>query len=565
MKVSLQNYFEVLKQEVLYKAQIKNIAPSDCYVLSLKIQEKTQKRISETTLKRIFGFAKTYYNPSTYTCNALAEYCGYESYNSFLSSKEKEGLEKNEYKSWSTVLEIAHKISRFRILSNKHRSGISYNSAIDRLQIKQIINDFTSNPCTACIIEAPAGGGKTIGLTKWIDQCLNKKPVEGQKDIYLFLETPHLLLASIYSFHATHWLGHLMGLDSNEQLHEFMETYKISAPGNFYLIIDDIASIGISEKEYCSIFTTLIDMVNYFSTYRWFKIILSTRPPIWNKNKYLIESNNNVRKQWCSDAYHIRGFNEPEIEQLSSNLKFKKHIDTQYNDKLFSLIKLPLYFQLYYQLKKDLEPKRFTTFDKFNLYRAYLEKYVLNGINLNKKMVLLNMLSKYVIFKRNTLCIELSTVVRLRSQYPKAYEELINSGIISPFSYNAGLRRISEIRFKSKTLGSYFIALRILEKNHNIFDGNLVQHINTTVYQHSIKTKLLLWLIILALENSKIEFLDHLEKANFIKLNETNIISFIINSIENILDEEATRKFSHKISSLKFLDLAPLNTNSYPI
>ncbi|HLT42059.1 MAG TPA: hypothetical protein VKZ95_05090 [Sphingobacteriaceae bacterium] len=216
MKIPLQDYFGDLKQEVLCIAEIKTIVPADCYSLSLKIEEKTQKRISETTLKRVFGFAATCYKSSIYTRNALAEYCGYESYSSFLSFKEKEGLESAEYKPWAVILENAHKISRFRIESNKHKSGISYNFAIERSQINQIIDEFTIGNSTACIINAPAGGGKTVGLTKWIDRNINNKPVSNKKDIYLFIKTSTLLSSSIFSFHGIHWLGYLLGLEKGE-------------------------------------------------------------------------------------------------------------------------------------------------------------------------------------------------------------------------------------------------------------------------------------------------------------------------------------------------------------
>src|SRR5690554_4648482 len=430
MKIPLQDYFEDLKQQVLCIAEIKNIAPADCYYLSIKIEEKTQKRISETTLKRIFGFAATCYKSSIYTRNALAEYCGYESYSSFLSTKEKEGLESAEDKPWAIILENAHNISRFRIESNKHKSGISYNFAIHRLQIDQAMADFTKSNATACIIKAPAGGGKAVGLTKWIDRNINHKSVNNKKDIYLFIKTSTLLSSSIFSYHGIHWLGYLLGLDKGEHLYNFITSYKDSAPGNFYLIIDDMSSGHITDKQYHSIFSQLVEMVNYFSKFSWFKIVLSVRSHVWHKYSHLIEDNKNINQQWFTNDNLIKGFNKREIQELSSNLNLKNHTHTQFSDGL-SIIQLPLYFQFYYQLKKERTPPyNPNTFDEFNILRAYLNRYVLNGIYFNEKKMLLDKLSRYVYSNNNTLCIEQFKAIPICNQFPKAYEELINSGII---------------------------------------------------------------------------------------------------------------------------------------
>lgn len=563
MQTSLHvhDYFEILKLQVLYRAEIKHIAPADCYSLSLKIQDKTKKRISETTLKRIFGFAAAYHNPSTYTRNTLAEYCGYNNYESFLSSKEKEELKKPKYRSWAKILENAHKISRFRIRSNKHRSGISYNSTVERSQIEQIINEFTSSSLSACVIQAPAGGGKTIGLTRWIDKRINKKSLGDRKDIYLFIETSNLLISSPYSFHAVHWLSYLVGLENSNDLQNFLNSHKKSAPGNFYLIIDDLSNSILSEKEYCSIFTELINMVNYFSTFNWFKMILSVRPHIWQRNKHLIKTNENIHKQWCTKVYKLKGFNNQEIEQLGLNLNFGKHFHSLLKSPCLPAIKLPLYFQIYgqiYRKRTSVTPPN--AFDKFNVLRFYLNNHVLNGSYSNEKSILLHKLSKYLIYKNDSLYIDQTKAISICNQFPKVYEQLINSGILHLFSdKNNNIKRVSEIRFESKTLGSYFFALRFLKTNRNVFDKKLIHRINRFHCPNSIKTKLLYWLIVLAIESSNFEFLNYLDDADFIRFKETKIILFTIDSIENILDEKTKKEFKNKISSLEFLDFALLH------
>ena len=47
-----------LKRLILIKTGIKIISPSDCKFISISIQKELHKSISETTIKRLFGFAE---------------------------------------------------------------------------------------------------------------------------------------------------------------------------------------------------------------------------------------------------------------------------------------------------------------------------------------------------------------------------------------------------------------------------------------------------------------------------------------------------------------------------
>jgi len=54
-------HFEDLKQYVLREACITDIAPYECRKLSVCIERQLNKKISETTIKRIYGQSK--FNP----------------------------------------------------------------------------------------------------------------------------------------------------------------------------------------------------------------------------------------------------------------------------------------------------------------------------------------------------------------------------------------------------------------------------------------------------------------------------------------------------------------------
>jgi hypothetical protein len=63
-----------LKMAVLKTAEIEELRPGHCKLLSDLIFGATRKRISVTTLKRIYGFAGQRVKPFRYTISALEEY-----------------------------------------------------------------------------------------------------------------------------------------------------------------------------------------------------------------------------------------------------------------------------------------------------------------------------------------------------------------------------------------------------------------------------------------------------------------------------------------------------------
>lgn len=63
----------------------------DCEALALSLERACHEKVSATTLKRLFGFARSVEKPRLYTLNVLAEYVGYPDWSSLLSN-----LEKNE-------------------------------------------------------------------------------------------------------------------------------------------------------------------------------------------------------------------------------------------------------------------------------------------------------------------------------------------------------------------------------------------------------------------------------------------------------------------------------------
>src|ERR1700744_6511008 len=158
-------HFDELKQLVLTTGGYKSISPSDCKSLSLLIYKQTNHQLSETTLKRVYGFAYSKFKPSQFTLDAMAQYCGFNGWVDYCESNDtpkKRGQHKDVH--WDNIRHNANKITNFTLQALKNRSGIPYGQTVKRGFINDHFDAFLNSGQSATVITAPAGYGKTIGL-----------------------------------------------------------------------------------------------------------------------------------------------------------------------------------------------------------------------------------------------------------------------------------------------------------------------------------------------------------------------------------------------------------------
>ncbi len=81
---------QLLREKVEQKAGRKMMTPKDFDFLSESIFEEIHTRISPSTLKRIWGYLQNDNTPRSTSLNILANYVGYDDWDSFMASAEKE-------------------------------------------------------------------------------------------------------------------------------------------------------------------------------------------------------------------------------------------------------------------------------------------------------------------------------------------------------------------------------------------------------------------------------------------------------------------------------------------
>ncbi|SDR88537.1 hypothetical protein SAMN05216490_0129 [Mucilaginibacter mallensis] len=89
------------------------------------IFKKTKKRISETTIKRFYGFALAKHNPSLFTLDTLTKYCNYNNWDDFIKEHNNISINSKTHVVDLDILKAkAMKMTAFTLQALKNRSGI---------------------------------------------------------------------------------------------------------------------------------------------------------------------------------------------------------------------------------------------------------------------------------------------------------------------------------------------------------------------------------------------------------------------------------------------------------
>lgn len=562
MKTYLHTYFDKLKTLVLTKAAINQIVPADCYRLALEIKDITNKSVSETTLKRVFGFASSIHQPSIYTLNALAQYCGFESWDSFYTDLEQNKLQTMQQRTWGEISLNATKISLFNIQSNKYKCGIPYHLTIDREYISRFAERFLKSGATAGILHGPVGCGKTVGISRWAEKQISQICVDSSNDIYLFTNGLSLLQGTAFGYHSNRWLAHLLGFETTELLDAFMEEHRTGAPGNFYLVIDELHNDLVADRQFHMVICQFMDMVNHFAQFSWFRIVLILRTSSLLKYESLFKETV-INPQWFSmqyggqprEAADMPAFSHTELYQLAQNINSSIRAYPLQKVRNIQLIHTPLFFQYYYELVGDrLNPYQITPFEEYLAITQYLKKKVFNGVNTLGKQSLLEELSPLIEQQSGRLQISRKQAYATIRQHRVAYNDLLYSGLLHETNGNLDMRQQTIVQFQSDTIANYFIALELFNTHKGAVE--IIDAISASPFDNRAKTEQLKWLLLFQIESADLQLVNQLGHISFIGDETFEVITFICGGLYRLAKGDALmrEKINAELQGAAFLD-----------
>ena len=530
----LIQHFDNLKKLVLSVAEFRNISPSDCKTLSLLIYKKTNQQVSETTLKRVYGFAYSKFKPSLFTMDAMASYCGYLGWADFC---EKDGAKNTSSTKidvgWDNIKHNANKITQFTLQALKNRSGIPFNQTIKRKFIDDHFDAFLKEGQSATIISAPAGYGKTIALCHWIEDRMAMSVNGKNKDIILFFSSNALINVFISGKDINEWLLSLLGYGSNDDFSALLQT-KHNHNGNFYLVIDGLDEHMFKSDQFMVLLNQVIDISSFYEQHQIFKTVLTTRSSTWLNNRYELEPFKNN----CFLGFpgredilvNVPLLSNQEIIELSNNINpgAKNNI----NIEVANNFNHPLYFQYYYkQHKSDFFLNKVNHLSIYELVSTFILNKIYLGQNSTEKSLMVKILVENMDFENEVFEVNKFKINEQIKQYGHAYSDLLGIGFIRELNKSGDMHYSAVIEFGNDDFLNYSIARHLLYHNNNVFDTALTFSLNNLL-NDGRKLAVLKWCMVYAVKNGQQNICEFLAEIELTSKEKLDIIVFTGDVIE---------------------------------
>jgi hypothetical protein len=520
----LSQNFEALKKLVLSTAELDNITPGDCKLLSLKIYKKTNQQVSETTLKRVYGFAISKFNPSLFTIEAMATFCGFSSWGSFCEIQHEKQLTTDvQDVSWQNIKHNADKITGFTLQVLKNRSGIPYNLTIRRKFISDHFDAFLKGDYHATVLTAPAGYGKTIALCHWVEEHLATS-----NDIILFFSSNALINVFLSGKDINEWLLSLLGYNSDSDFSALLDMQEKRA-GKFYIIVDGLDEHMFKKDQFHILLNQILDVFSFHQDHGIFKLILSMRSASWVNNRHEFES---INQEWFfgsqigdDHTLNVPLFSAIEIEELCNKINpASKCVISHEVAESFSH---PLYFQYYY--KQHKENFSFDEVDHLSIYELVVN-FVLNKVYLGNYSVEKTIMNKAVIenmdFKNEKYEVHKLILNDTIVKNNAAYNELIGIGFLREINKSGGLQYNTVIQFGNNNFLNYSIARLFLFRNNNVFDMEVIRALNE-YFPNERKLQLIKWCIVYAIKNGQQKSFQYLADTQLTINEKSDLLIFL--------------------------------------
>ncbi|MDB5030598.1 MAG: hypothetical protein JWP71_1319 [Mucilaginibacter sp.] len=511
--ISLHQY-EQLKKRILVTAGISHVLPADCKVLSHRVSKKTGNRISETTFKRIYGFAHSKFTPSLFTLDILAKYCDHKGWKDFCEKEDNSLIKnQNENLNWQLLQQTAHKITAFTLQALKNKSGIPYNQTIKRDFIDFHFDEFLNSGCTGTLLTAPAGYGKTIALCHWIEEKMAADAANGTNDIILLFSSSALMSVLLSGKGLNDWILTLLGYSIDNDINVLLDI-KQRKDSKFYLIVDGFDEFMFKNEQFKVTLNQLIDVFSLYQSHDWFKLVLTTRFATWINNSQTMEIGTGT---WFTglenDSYsNVPLFNREELKKLCH--KINPAVESVISIEVAESFNHPLYLQFYYKLNKvNFSLNSVDHFSIYELISTFIIHRVFLGNYPTEKLLFIKKFVEALDFENDVYQIDRLQVNDLIKQYSHAYQELLSIGFLRETNESSKYHYNNCIVFGNDNFLEYSIARILLYENSNLFDADLIKRINTLLANSPRKVEVLKWCIMHAINSGQLRNIDQLTEA----------------------------------------------------
>ncbi|WP_129717035.1 hypothetical protein [Pedobacter sp. SYP-B3415] len=508
-----RDYLSELKNSVEIKSGLPTIDPGSCKAISDHIFELTKKYISETTLKRFFGFAKITHNFSAFTLNTLAQYAGFRNWNAFCKSVgQSDHLSVTNYSRWNELRQEAQLITDVTLIHIKNVSGINFNHTELRSFLHLDFEHFLkSRQVFFCLSAQPLQGRSTLLAQLTMQYFRQSQHTEHSDHVVLFFNWYTINKWALPGKDLSHWLSDRFGPENPQGYRSYFDRYPHERKGKLILVFDDIED-NIFRNSYLQ---NLIDFLYVTENCDWIKVVLSMPVAVWLSMKQEIYRSEFLSRNWYRGSFfdretlsNVPEFTPAEILSVLSRQEEKELDAASVHPLNLSLFSTPLWFQYYRLLKMRPEvPKLNSPVLYFELINSYVETKLFLAQQSTEKNFLIHKLSSFMEPGKKGYSVSKEQVLNYISTFSTDYGELLSEGILVEEKYFGNAVPLEMIRFIHPAIYSYFLFNRIMA-SFNFEAGPEVYAFILNNYQDKpLRTVLIEWLVRFSIKNGRFDAL----------------------------------------------------------
>ncbi|WP_370576728.1 hypothetical protein [Pedobacter sp. N36a] len=488
-----------MKSLILLKTGIRTITPADCKRISIEISKTLNKNVSETTIKRLFGFAVVKHNFSKFTLTTLSEYVNKEDPQTWINA-----LPSNTQapiNSWTDVRMNAKKVTNFTLKGIKNRSGIPYEMTISRKFAEHDFDDFLKSDYSyTCFISQP-GYGRTILLSHLAEKFFHGEMAVHLDSTVLFLSANNIFNSDQHNISFEDLLKIQLGISNHESLLDLVRENHKNTGRKFVVIIDGFSEVMVKRDLKKQMFENIISFICSIEHNDAIKLVMSMRSTTWTRFYDCIRHSAFLRSKWFTGNY----FNHNEVSNVPALTG--KEIDRiiekincsdvhELNPKLKSQLKFPLYIQLYYQLKEENPYFNYSSSITFHeLISRFIQEKIYKSNYYTEKILFLKKVVQLTEYGKKANSVPKDLLISELSAFKNAYMELVSEGILVEEKSQDDYQPREYVRFIYPHLFEYFLFIELLEKFHLQVNWTFFEFIQRNYESNNVRFHLIQWTI----------------------------------------------------------------------
>ncbi|WP_205945885.1 NACHT domain-containing protein [Pedobacter hiemivivus] len=488
-----------LKGLILIKTGIRTATPADCKRISIEISRALNKHVSETTIKRLFGFAAVKHNFSKFTIATLTEYVSGEILDSWpIAISLQPGAPPA---TWGDIRYRVSKVSDFTLKGIKNRVGMPYELTISRKFAEHDFEEFLKSSYSFTAFVSQPGYGKTILMCHLAEKFFHNPNTAFYDSSILFLQAYNFFNAENPNLNFEDQLKTLLNIPKKESLINFIQENYKNTKSKFVIFIDGFSELTLKKDLKKQLFDSLINFICAIEDIECIKLVMSMRSTYWIRFYELIRHSAYLKSKWFAGNYfnvseisNVPPLTEKEVDLIVAKIDGKAV--TEINPKLKAQLKLPFHIQLYYQLKQEDPCFNYSTNITFHeLISRFIQENIYRSNYYTEKILFLKKVIQLTDFGKNGASVPKDNLIAELSAFKNAYMELLSDGILIEEKQYEDYHPREFVRFIHAHTFEYFLFIEILEKFNLRVEEDFFQYIQNEHQNNSARFQLLQWAI----------------------------------------------------------------------